>query len=69
MEDEEEVITYEDIAWLTSLIVNSQFRIYDVLISILAASAGSEKAKQLQEMHEEGKFLFPPPHIYTDGEE
>lgn len=67
MEEEPEV-TLDDIAWISSLIINSQFRIYDVLISLLAVLGGSEKAKQLQELHEKGGFLFPPPHIY-DGEE
>ena len=67
MEEEPEV-TPEELAWIGYIIVNSQFRIYDSLISLLAVLGGSDKAKSLQEMHERGEFLFPPPHIY-DGEE
>ena len=69
MEEEPEV-TLDELAWIAYIIVNSQFRIYDALISILASTAGSDRAKQLQQLHEEGQFLFPPPHmqVYDTGE-
>jgi hypothetical protein len=67
MENEEEV-TLEEIAWIAYIMVNSQFRIYDALVSLLAATAGSDKAKQLQQLHEQGKFLFPPPHLQQEEE-
>ena len=48
--------------------IDSQYRIYDVMLSILAAAAGSETAKALQEMHYNSEFLYPPPFM-TDGED
>jgi len=59
-------ITGEEIAWLASMQLHSQYRIYDVLLSILAALGHSESAKKLQELHEKGEFLYPPP--IPDGE-
>lgn len=50
--------------------LNSQFRIYDALLAILSSLAGSDKAKQLQQLHETGQYLYPPPFMeYEDGED
>jgi hypothetical protein len=62
-EDYNEEVSTEELAWIAYMLVNSQFRIYDVLISMLAVTGGSDKAKSLQDMHERGEFLFPPPYI------
>lgn len=72
MEDEEELdseeIETEELAWIAYMLINSNVRMYDALISILAVLGGSEKAKQLQELHESGEYLFPPPYLGPDGE-
>lgn len=67
MEDEEVELTGEEIAWLASMHFHSQYRIYDALLSILAALGHADGAKSLQAMHEKGEFLYPPP--IPDGEE
>jgi hypothetical protein len=67
MENEEVGITGEEVAWLASMHFHSQYRIYDALLSILAALGHSDAAKNLQAMHERGEFLYPPP--IPDGEE
>jgi hypothetical protein len=64
MEDEEE-LTSED--YYAMMMLNSQFRIYDAILSLLAATADAETAKALQSIHEKGEFLYPPP--YFDEEE
>jgi hypothetical protein len=62
MEKEEEVtISPEEVAWLATVHLNSQLRIYDALLSILAAVGSSQAAKDLQQLHEQGEFLYPPP--------
>lgn len=58
---EEEKLTVEDVAWLASMHMDIQFRLYDVMISILAATAGADTAKNLQQLHEDGQYLYPPP--------
>lgn len=66
MEDEELDYKYS----VDFLNLNAQFRIYDALLAILSSLAGSEKAKQLQQLHETGQFLYPPPFMeYEDGED
>ena len=64
MEDEEE-LTSED--YYAMMMLNSQFRIYAAILSLLAATADAETAKALQSIHEKGEFLYPPP--YFDEEE
>lgn len=58
--DDDGVITTDDIAFFMALHIESQRRIYDVVLAQLAAVAGAEKAKELQQMHEQGNFLYPP---------
>jgi hypothetical protein len=60
---EDEEIGAEEFAWIAYMLINSNVRMYDVLISILSVLGGSEKAKALQELHESGQYLFPPPFI------
>lgn len=66
---EEEKIKLEDADWafFMGAMIDSQYRIYDVLLSVLAATAGSEAAKNLQAMHYQSEFLYPPPFL-DDGE-
>jgi len=66
---EEETVSTEELAWVAYMLVNSNVRMYDVLISILSVLGGSDKAKALQQLHESGGYLFPPPYIEMDGEE
>lgn len=65
MEEEPEVST-EELAWIAYMLINSNIRMYDVLMGIFASLAGSEKAKQLQELHEDGNYLFPPSFLEPD---
>jgi hypothetical protein len=70
MEDEyEEVeqISAAEVAWLASMHFHSQYRLYDAMLSILAALGHSQAAKDLQALHERGEFLYPPP--IPDGED
>jgi hypothetical protein len=53
-------ITEEDVAYFLGWMMNTGRRNYDVLLAILATHS-PEKAKELYGLHEEGKFLFPPP--------
>lgn len=46
--------------WQSNNIV-ALMRIYDALLTLLAATAGKEIAEELQEAHERGDYLFPPP--------
>jgi hypothetical protein len=64
---EDEVGT-EELAWIAYMMINTNVRMYDVLISIFSVLGGSEKAKALQELHEAGGYLFPPPYLEQDGE-
>jgi hypothetical protein len=68
MENEKLALEDADWAFFIGAMIDSQYRIYDVMLSILAAAAGSETAKALQEMHYNSEFLYPPPFM-TDGED
>ena len=59
-------ITQDDIAYTIGWYMNTERRIYDVLLAILATT-NPDKAKQLHQLHENGEFLFPPP--WTQPEE
>jgi len=61
MEDEELVLEPEE--YYAMMMLNSQFRIYDALLSLLAASTDAQTAKALQALHEKGEFLYPPPYL------
>lgn len=67
--DGEEYVDLEELAWIAYMMINTNVRIYDVLISLLSVMGGSERAKQLQQLHEEGGYLFPPPYMEQNGEE
>lgn len=60
MEDEDELT---DEHYYAMMMLNSQFRIYDALLSLLAASTDASTAKALQALHEKGEFLYPPPYF------
>jgi hypothetical protein len=62
MEDEEE-LELEPEEYYAMMMLNSQFRIYDALLSLLAATADPDTAKKLQALHEKGEFLYPPPYL------
>lgn len=66
---EEPQINNEELAYMAFLLINSNFRIYDTLITLVAGLVGADQAKQLQAMHERGEFLFPPPFLSDDEEE
>lgn len=66
--DGEDYVDLEELAWIAYMMINTNVRIYDVLISLLSVIGGSEKAKQLQQLHEAGGYLFPPPYLEPDGE-
>lgn len=61
-------LTIDDIVYFMGWHMDSQRRIYDVLLSLLAAQGLNDKAKQLQTMHAEGKFLYPPFGAPVDGD-
>jgi len=54
-------LSIEDFYAFTSLHLTGLFRIYDLLLVLIAADVSSDRAKDIQRIHEEGKFLFPPP--------
>lgn len=54
-------LTLEDVLYFMGFMMDSQRRIYDVLLANLAAQGYNDKAHELQQMHERGQFLFPPP--------
>jgi hypothetical protein len=60
---EEEPVEFEPEEYYAMMMLNSQFRIYDALLSLLAATTDSETAKKLQTLHEKGEFLYPPPYL------
>lgn len=69
-EDDEAVserLTEYDIIYWMGWHMDSQRRIYDVLLGLLASATTSEQAKQLQELHAKGEFLYPP--LYAQGDE
>lgn len=63
-----EQLTIEEISFLFSAHIDTQIKIYDCLITLIATQAGSEIAKELQELHEQGKYLYPPPYTQTPPE-
>ena len=55
-------LTMEDVIYWMGWHMDSQRRIYDLLLSLFAVE-NAARAKELQQMHESGKFLYPP-HNY-----
>lgn len=53
------------IAWM-GFMMEAQQRNYDCMLTLIAASGHGDKAKQLQELHEQGQFLYPPPVMEPD---
>lgn len=49
-----------DMAWFMLETVETGRRLYDVLLALLAAQTDADKARELQELHESGRYLFPP---------
>lgn len=60
MTDEDVTITGNDIAFFMMEQLESQRRVYDCLLTLIAAIAGDEAAVTLQETHERNEFLYPP---------
>lgn len=56
-----EQLDNEEIAFIIATHLDTQLRIYDCLLTLVAAQAGPETAKSLQELHEQGDYLYPPP--------
>ena len=67
-EDYEEEVDIEDLTWVMYLYLNSNIRIYDALLTLIAGLVGSDKAKQLQQIHEKGQYLYPPPFVKNETE-
>lgn len=65
---DEDDFTIDDVIYWMGWHMDSQRRMYDVLLSIFAASpgGGSLKAKELQQMHAAGKFLYPPAYTHME---
>jgi hypothetical protein len=61
--DELPELTMEDVLYWMGWIMDSQRRMYDVQLAMLSALAEPAKAKQLQALHEEGRFLYPPVYV------
>jgi hypothetical protein len=60
---ENQQIDPEELSWVMYLYLNSNIRIYDALLTLIAGLVGSEQAKNLQQLHEKGSFLYPPPYL------
>jgi hypothetical protein len=58
-------LTVGDVAYAIGWHMDSQRRIYDALLTLIHIQTVNTslegKAKELQSLHEQGKFLFPPP--------
>lgn len=54
-------ITMDDVVYFMGWHIDSQRRIYDCMLALIATLGENEKAKELQAMHERGQFLYPPP--------
>jgi hypothetical protein len=67
LEDDDLVITPQDIAYTIGWMMNTHRRLYDVLLAILSTN-NADKAKELHQLHEDGLFLFPPPWVDGEGQ-
>jgi len=54
-------LTVDDIVFWMGWQMELGQRQYDVLLALLAALGQSGKAKELQQLHEQGEYLYPPP--------
>lgn len=59
-DEQQPQLTIDDVIYFMGWHMDSQRRIYDVLLSLFAAQGHGDKAKELQALHEQGKFLYPP---------
>jgi len=53
-------LSHTDIAWFMFETLESQYRMYDVLLALYADAAGRDRARFLQDKHARGQFMFPP---------
>lgn len=66
-------LTMDDVIYWMGWHMDSQRRLYDVLLTLVHFEALKTqnpdlygKAKELQELHEQGKFLYPPVYAQPD---
>ena len=62
----------DDVIYFMGFMMDGTRRNYDVLLTILhtlsLGTSNEGKAKELQELHEQGKFLYPPLYVEDDDE-
>ena len=64
-----EHLSEEDIIYWMGWMMDSQARLYDAHLAILAALGAGEQAKELQQLHEQGKFLYPPDYAKDEQDD